>query len=152
MKTLSFTFWQKWLYNTSILFACIGVVLAFFNDSIFFSLWNEYLQIWLGIEGEMPSNLLKFKDFILAPLGGTIAGSYILMAFIAKYPFRNREKWAWQAAVLSLLTWFVIDSSISFYHGAYFNIVLINLFTLVLQGLPLVFTRKYFVSKYSSTV
>lgn len=145
MKTLSFTFWQKWLYYTSILFAFIGIVLAFFNDSIFFSLWNEQLQIWLGIEGEMPSNLLKFKDFILAPLGGTIAGSYILMAFIAKYPFRNREKWAWQAAVLSLLTWFVIDSSISFYHGAYFNIVLINLFTLVLQGLPLVFTRKYFV-------
>ena len=140
----TFNFWQKWLYYTSLFFAVIGIAVAFFNNSILFDFWNHYLKIWLGIEGEVPISLLKFKTFILGPLGGTIAGSYVLMAFIAKYPFRNREKWAWQAATLSLLTWFVIDSSICFYHGAYFNIVLINLFTLVLQGLPLVFTRKYF--------
>ncbi|MFK7908678.1 MAG: hypothetical protein AB8B69_26355 [Chitinophagales bacterium] len=140
----NFNFWQKWLYYTSIFFAFVGIAVALFNNSILFDLWNHYLKIWLGIEGELPANLLKFKTFILAPLGGTIAGSYVLMAFIAKYPFRNREKWAWQAATFSLLTWFVVDSSLCFYHGAYFNIVLINLFTLVVQGLPLVFTRKYF--------
>ncbi len=140
----TFNFWQKWLYYTSIFFAVVGIAVAFFNNSILFDLWNYYLKIWLGIEGELPAKLLKFKTFILAPLGGTIAGSYVLMAFIAKYPFRNREKWAWQAATFSLLTWFVIDSSLCFYHGAYFNIVLINLFTLVVQGLPLVFTKKYF--------
>jgi len=140
----NFNFWQKWLYYTSIFFAFVGIAVALFNNSILFDLWNHYLKIWLSIEGEFPANLLKFKAFILAPLGGTIAGSYVLMAFIAKYPFQNREKWAWQAATFSLLTWFVIDSSLCLYHGAYFNIVLINLFTLVVQGLPLVFTRKYF--------
>jgi len=113
-----FLFWQKWLYYTSIFFVFIGIAVAIFNNTILFELWNQYMKSWLGIEGTLPTNLLKFKTFILAPLGGTIAGSYVLMAFIAKYPFRNREKWAWQAATLSLLTWFVIDSSLCLYHGA----------------------------------
>lgn len=140
----SFNFWQKWLYYSSLFFVFVGFLVAVFNQSIFFELWNRGAAALFGTNGTLTADVLAFKNFILGPLGGTIAGSYVLLAFIAKYPFKQKEKWAWQAATASLLTWFVIDSSICFYHGAYFNILLINMFTLFVNGLPLLFTKKYF--------
>lgn len=43
-----------------------------------------------------------------------------------------------------LLSWFVIDSSITVYYGAIHNLVIINLPALIMIGLPLVMTRKAF--------
>lgn len=140
----TFIFWQKWLYYSSIFFVFVGFFVAVFNQSIFFELWNQGAIRLFGSNGTLGVDVLAFKSFILGPLGGTIAGSYVLLAFIAKYPFKNKEKWAWQAASVSLLVWFVIDTSLCIYHSAYFNILLINVFTLVVQGLPLIFTRKHF--------
>ena len=142
--TFNFQFWQKYLYYSSLFFAFVGFFIAVFNNSILFELWNQGAAQLFGTNGTLGTDVLAFKSFILGPLGGTIAGSYVLLAFIAKYPFKRKEKWAWQAATASLLVWFIIDTSICFYHGAYFNILLINFFTITVQGLPLIFTRKYF--------
>lgn len=142
--TSNFHFWQKWLYYSSLFFVFVGILVALFNESIFFELWNRGAAQLFGTNGTLSSDVLSFKEFILGPLGGTISGNYMLLAFVAKYPFKRKEKWAWQAATASLLIWFLIDTSISFYHSAYFNILLINIFTLVVQGLPLIFTWKDF--------
>jgi len=42
------------------------------------------------------------------------------------------------------IIWFFIDSGISIYTGALYNVVIINLVALFLIGLPLVMTRKVF--------
>ena len=78
---------------------------------------------------------------MMAPLGATIAGFYLLQSLVVAHAFRAREKWAWRAILGSTLIWFVVDSAMSAYHGAYFNIYLINILPLFVFGIPLYATR-----------
>jgi hypothetical protein len=64
-------------------------------------------------------------------------------AFVAFYPFKNGEKWAWNSLVAALLVWFVVDETLSLYHAVYFNAAF-NLGLLLAIALPLLFTRKHF--------
>ena len=86
----------------------------------------------------------KVKKWLFGIIGGTIVGFHLLMILISENAFKQKEKWAYQAMWGGLLSWFVIDSSISWYYGAIHNIVLINLVALFLIGLPLIMTRKAF--------
>ncbi|MEQ8303814.1 MAG: hypothetical protein RIB47_10510 [Cyclobacteriaceae bacterium] len=76
-------------------------------------------------------DVLKFNNWLFGIIGGTIVGFHLLMIMISENAFRKKEKWAFQALLGGLLSWFVIDSAISFYYGAIHNIVLINLVALV---------------------
>ncbi len=142
----TFDFWQKWLVVASVFFVVFGVAAATLNETVLFQLYNSQLTKAFWQSAEMPEDVKEFKAFILGPLGGTIAGSFLLQAFIAHIPFKRREKWAYNASVASLLLWFTVDSSVSLYHGAVFNVLLVNLVSLIAIGLPLLFTWKYFHS------
>ena len=85
----------------------------------------------------------------MGPLGGTIAGSYLMQAFVVAIPFKRRERWAWHAIAWSTLLWFALDSLVSAFHGAYFNIYLINLMPLVIFGIPLFATRSMAIAPQS---
>lgn len=63
--------------------------------------------------------------------------------FKAHYPFKKKEKWAWNCLVVGLLVWFVLDTSISLNYKVYFNAVF-NTALLISAILPAVFTLKYF--------
>ena len=77
-------------------------------------------------------------------IGGTIVGFHVLMIMISENSFKRKEPWSFRAMVYGLLSWFVVDSSISIYYGAIHNVVLINVVALLLIGLPLAMTRKEF--------
>ena len=66
------------------------------------------------------------------------------MIMISENAFKHKEKWAYQAMWIGMLSWFLIDSGLSFYYGAIHNILIINIVALMLIGLPLVMTRKEF--------
>ena len=51
-----------------------------------------------------------------------------------------------QWSIRWLLSWFVIDSGVSIYYSAIYNVVLINLVALMLIGLPLLMTRNEFAT------
>ncbi|MEL6615822.1 MAG: hypothetical protein AAFQ43_08795, partial [Bacteroidota bacterium] len=91
-----------------------------------------------------------FRAFVMGPLGGTIAGSYALQAFIAAVPFARRERWAWWATLVGMLVWFVTDSTLSISHGAAFNVLQINLMPLLVFGPPLAATRRAFFEPSAS--
>ena len=139
-----FLFWQQWLFYSSLLFAGFGVVLALFGESPVFSSYNKMLaEIFWGSE-VFPSGAGAFKNFIAGPLGGTIACCYILVAFIARFPFRNKERWARNAIILAFLLWFVLDSGVALFYGVYFHVLIINVFSVIVKTLPLVFTWREF--------
>ena len=92
----------------------------------------------------MPENALRFQAWIYGVLGATIAGWGTLIAFWAWYPFRIRERWAWNGLALSVGIWFTADTLISVMFGVVFN-VLVNAIALILLVLPLLFTKKYFI-------
>ncbi len=63
--------------------------------------------------------------------------------FWALYPFRTRERWAWNGLAFGTGIWYCADTSISAIYGVTFNIVF-NTIMLVLLATPLIFTKKHF--------
>ena len=146
MADPSFDFWQKWLTWANILTLLIGLLVAFAGNSIFFELHNSYSQELFFPQTGWPENTLPFKNWLFGIIGGTIVGFHFLMIMISENAFKKKEKWAYYTLWIGLLSWFIIDSSISLYYGAIHNLVLINLVALFLIGLPLIMTRRAFIA------
>ena len=142
-----FKFWQKWLTYANIMIVVVGLLVAFAGNSIVFEPHNYFTkEVFFG-SNEFETNTLRFKNWVFGIIGGTIVGFHLLMIMISENSFKNKEKWAYKALWLGLLPWFIIDSGISIYYGAFYNVILINLVALILIGLPLVMTRKEFINK-----
>lgn len=139
-----FIFWQKWLFFTSILFALSGIIFALYGRNIFFLPYNKMLAVAFWNQSQFPPEAQTFRAFIYGPLGGTIACCYILLAFIAWYPFKEKERWARNAIIVAFGIWAIIDSIVCLRYGIYPQIFYINAFSIVIKTLPLIFTWKYF--------
>lgn len=145
----NFFFWQKWLMYSSILFALFGIAFAIYGNNIFFMPYNKMLAMVFWNAKDFPAFAEPFRAFIYGPLGGTIACCYILLAFIARYPFKARERWARSAIIAAFAIWVIIDSMICFYYQVYPQIYLINAFSVMVKALPIIFTWKDFNSRIS---
>ena len=143
-KEFSFIFWQKWLFYTSLFFAIAGIIFALFGKNFLFVPYNQMLANIFWHSSKFPPEADKFRAFIYAPLGGTIACCYILLAFIAHYPFKNRQPWARNAIIIAFSFWVLIDSGVCIYFGVYPQVYLINVFSITIKALPIVFTWKQF--------
>lgn len=139
-----FLFWQKWLYYSSLIFAIIGIVLALFGNSFLFEPYNTMLANLLWHRSLFPVETIAFRSLMYALLGGTMACCYLLLAFIAKYPFKNKEQWARNAIIIAFSVWVLIDSTACIYFGIYPQVYLINAFSILIKALPLIFTWKHF--------
>jgi hypothetical protein len=135
----NFEFWRKWLLCSCIFFACFGLAVAVAGDTFLLAPWNQAAAEVFWQAPSFPTEFLAFKKLAFGIIGGTIVGSYTLLGFITAYPMKRREPWAIQAAIWSLLLWFVIDSGVSISLGAYFNLWMVNLLALVVKGLPMIF-------------
>lgn len=140
----SFLFWQRWLFYSSLLFALFGIVLAFYGNAPLFKPYIQALARVFWHEPNIPVEIEPFLFFICGPLGGTIACSYILLACIAWYPFKRKEPWARNAIMAAFGTWVILDSAVCIYYDVYFQIYLINVFSILQKALPLIFTWKDF--------
>ena len=69
------------------------------------------------------------------------------MAFIARYPFRNKERWARNAVLVAFGIWLALDSAICLYSQVYAQVYVINAISLLQEALPLIFTWKHFYGK-----
>lgn len=145
MTDKQFHFWQKWLTYANAITILVGVLVAFAGNSFFFELHNDYTNEVFFNSFELEPNVLKLKNWLFGIIGATIIGFHILMVMISENSFKKKEPWAYKAMWFGLLSWFVVDSGISFYYGAIHNIILINLVALILIGLPLIMTRKVFI-------
>ena len=144
MKENRFHFWQKWLTYANVMTVGVGLLVAFAGNSFFFDLHNAGTESVFYSGNSLDINSLNLKNWLFGIIGGTIVGFHILMIMISEHAFKKKEKWAYRALWFGMLSWFVIDSGISWYYGAIYNIVLINLVALILIGLPLVMTRSAF--------
>jgi hypothetical protein len=140
---MRFEFWCRWLLIASLFFTVFGGVAALAPDSIVFEVWIAQVDRTF-FAGSIPPEAREMRSFLMGPLGGTIAGSYLMQAYVVAIPFKRRERWAWHAVLWSMLLWFCVDSLVSAMHGAWFNIVLINLMPLIVFGIPLAATRSAF--------
>lgn len=138
----AFQFWQRWLVYSNIGFAFFGLLVAFAGDTFIFELHNAQTRDVFFMGGEIPPNVLLLKKFLFGIIGGTLAGSHLLMAYIAHYPLAGKKRWAHRALLYALLLWFIADSSVSIATGALYNVYLINIVALVVIGIPLIIIWK----------
>ena len=138
-----FQFWQRWFKALSIIIVIFGVFMALFNQSAIFSFFNQQIDpVFLG-SASHPVEYTKFQGWIYGVLGATMAGWGLMLLFVVQYPFRLREKWAWQSIAISLGFWYVLDTGISLYFGVIFNTVFNTLLLLAVIP-PLIATKKHF--------
>lgn len=141
-----FSFWQRWLVIVGILISVFGTLMAFLSGTPLFALFNRQIDpaFWNAKAAE--DSAKEFQQWIYGVWGATIAGWGIFVVFIAHYPFRNREQWAWNCLVVGMLVWFVLDTSVSIFHKVYFNAAF-NTVLLILVMLPIVVTRTFFTKE-----
>ncbi len=138
-----FVFWQRWLFGVSIITALFGIDFAFLNGTFLFGALNAPINVIFWGDAVLPIGVPEFQAWIYGVTGAVMAGWGIMMAFMAYTPFKQQEKWAWNALFVSLVSWYVMDTFISIQHQVYFNAVFNTIF-LIMFALPLIFTRKYF--------
>jgi len=136
----SFVFWQRWLFYSSCGFALFGLVFAIYGDNLLFAPYNHAIASLFWGTNQIPPGVEPFRAFIWGPLGGTIACCYVLLAFIARYPFKRKETWARNAIIIAFGTWIILDSVVSVYYGVIFQVYLINSFSFLQKALPIFFT------------
>ncbi len=141
-----FSFWQKGLFVIGIVVSVLGVWIALFNGTALFDLvFNRQIDPVFWGAGGPCRDARSFQQWIYGVLGATVASWGIALAFVAHYPFKKKEKWAWNSVLIGLLLWYVIDTPVSAYYKVYFN-VLFNTVVFVVALLPLVFTKRHFRS------
>lgn len=143
---MTLLFWTRYLQAISLLFAALGAFWAVAGSFDPFGVWDSAFARAFYNAPTLSSDVARAKEFILAPFGATAAGYFLLQFFIAKHAFPTRERWAYQAVVVSFLFWFLLDSSMSALHGAYFNILFANVPSLFAM-LPVFFLRGHFRSR-----
>ena len=144
MENHKFNFWQKWLTYANVLTIGVGLLVAFWGNSVFLEIHNGFtIETFFG-GTPFTAETLQFKNWLFGIIGGTIVGFHVLMIMISENAYKKKERWAYKALWYGLLSWFVIDSGISIYYKAIYNVVLINLVALILIVLPLVMTRNEF--------
>lgn len=139
-----FLFWQRWLLLAGLTLTAFGLALAFFSQTwLFDALFNNQVNPVFWSAAAVSPATQRFQAWAYGVLGATIAGWGIVTAFLARYPFRNKEPWAWTAIALAISVWFITDTGLSVWFGVTFNAVF-NILVLLLVLLPLNFTRSDF--------
>jgi hypothetical protein len=131
------TFLDRWLLIACVLCGLLGLMWVVIGSFDPIGLWDGLLADAF-YDGRTPETVERFRRFILGPFGATTAAAFLALAAIVRYPFRRREPWAFFAVAGSVWLWFLVDSAASLYHGALFNVVLVNIPCVVLLSIPLV--------------
>jgi hypothetical protein len=138
-----FSLWQRWLFVVGLIMSAFGVLLALFNATPLFALFDRQINPVFWGTVDIPGEARDFQKWVYGVLGATLAGWGVFLAFIAHHPFKQKEKWAWNCILAGLLVWFIIDTTISLNFKVYFNAAF-NTALFAAVALPLWFSRKHF--------
>ncbi len=141
----TFSFWQRWLFSVGLVMSIFGTLMALLSGTPLFEVFNRQIDPAFWNTSVVEANARGFQHWIYGVWGATIAGWGIFLTFMAHYPFRKKEQWAWNCLVAGLLVWYVLDTLLSIYHQVYFNAIF-NTVLLILAMLPVVATRKHFTT------
>jgi hypothetical protein len=122
-----------------------GILMVFFNGTLLEPLGRDSYNRFF--EGEAFDALtideLRFQNWMFGVMGTVTIGWGVLLFFVVYHPLKRRERWAWNALVVSIVVWYVLDTIVSLYHGVVLNVISNTVF-LILFAIPLVKLKKYF--------
>lgn len=139
-----FTFWGRYLSSMSILFGIQATTWVLFGSFDPLGFYDRLLAQALFEASTLPFAAATAFSFAVVPLGSTTAAFFLLVHALVRHGFPKRERWCFRAVVAALLLWFCLDSAFSVVHGAWFNVLLVNVPCLLLLGVPLIRLRTFF--------
>lgn len=140
----NFNFWRKWLLFVGVYLAFFGLFLTCFSQSkVMDYLFNQHIDPLFWGSAPLPQSAEAFQGWIYGVLGAVVAGWGTLIAFWAAYPFKSRQRWAWNGLTAAVAIWYIADTAISAQYGISFNVVF-NTVVLLLLATPLALTKRYF--------
>lgn len=123
------------LAATTIAFVALGVALPVAIDAPPFAPYRDALDDAIG-SGADP----RTRTLLFGITGGSIAGKWVAHLALVS-PLVRGERWARRASVAGLASWLVLDSTISLAHGAWWNVVYVNVVPVLTFGALLALTR-----------
>lgn len=140
METKAEKFWYSWLKIAATLVTIFGLLLTLFNQTKGFAFLNKKIVEVFFLSPQMAVNLASLQSWMVSIIGATTAGWGLTLMYLIFIPLKRKEKWAWNAITYSLILWFVLDTWISTYYGAKFNVILNIAFAMQFLA-PLLFIR-----------
>jgi hypothetical protein len=135
------TFWWRWLVlvvNGVILFSLGFIFLPDLMQSLFNGMFFNTTAAHFGPEAT------DYLKFVYGVLGAVMLGWMVTLLCVIMRSFRRGEREAWNTVAISIVIWFVIDSTFSLRMGFPQNAVF-NVLFLVLFAIPLAAMYKQFV-------
>jgi ribosomal-protein-alanine N-acetyltransferase len=106
--------WWGWLLVVSVAGSVGGLVLAL-GSPLFEPVLDRIYEFVFGAgdAGALSGADRVMFNVAIAVGGGLQTGASVIIAFMAYYPLRRGEWWAWVACVLGLALWLVLDTGIT---------------------------------------
>ena len=138
-----FIFWQRWLLIVGLILVGMGLYMIFLRGTVCYILMDNLVNPVFWASTIAPANVTEFQGYVYGVWGATVAIWGTFVAFIAHYPFRQREKWARDCIFVTTLLWYLSTAFVSLQVNYVLNVVA-NTVVSILLLLPLFFTRKDF--------
>jgi hypothetical protein len=133
--------WRRRLVALCMLFALVGASWVVLGSLDPLGLYERLLArafFGAGSLGPLAGPVFRFMAGLL---GATTAAFFVLAAFVVEHAFPAR--WAYRAVWAAVLTWFVLNSALSLFVGATFNVAVVNVPCLVALAVPLLALRRH---------
>lgn len=112
---------RKWTTWTTIGGIGSGIIIALDPWLGTFAPWFAFLD----------ANTHQMAWLFFGPIGGCVVAQFVMMAMTAHHSPEHQKPW--RILTLALMGWFLVDSTWGLIHGALFNVLLINIPTLLTQ-------------------
>lgn len=138
---------NNWLYRWLLIVATLhvigGVALAFEMPEFIWQAYQQDLYRVFSINNNPPENVKNLVNMIIRLFGPTVASWGLLMIYLLRRIFLQRDEVALLFLISALLIWFLLDTSISlsfgvmshfWINGLAFVVILLPLLVFKLKG------------------
>lgn len=120
-------------------FAAFGVVVALYSHAWPFALYRQAIaDAWF--HGTLDAHGWTWLRFTYALIGATFLAHFLMLALALRHA--PGERWVLWAVASSMLGWFLVDATLSAVHGAWFNVWMIDVPSLIAVAIPWQLARR----------
>jgi hypothetical protein len=142
MNHAALRFWSVWLQAAAAVMIALCAVLLL-APSLGLAIFSTVYFLQPEFPVPVPLAVDAYIRFVHGILGAVMLGWMVAVLVLARGPFLNGQRHAWNTIAVSVGAWFLIDTSYSALHSVWGNVVL-NLFTAATFAVSLIGSRKHF--------
>jgi len=142
-------FWWRWQVIATSAAVLLGLGFLFWPDFTF----STYNMLFFGTSdanGLFVPEIEQYVKFVYQILGAVLLGWSMLLYAVFYRVFIKQDRWAWIAAIVSLVIWYLPDTYFSVKLGYPANAVM-NTALLVVLGIPLLMNTRQFLGQEART-